>query len=447
MGQGVQNQVGQAVTGLRQWPENYSGNSSEVDEVDPDPVTDPGVDPRNARLQGYIDQSNTPLSSSEFLRNPYAERRIDDMRQEDASRQAYLQHQQAMNGTDANAAWAQSAMERAQAEESINDFASAAASQQWDRMSALASDWLDSGDPALIAKAAQYYNYMMPGSGVDFTGLITEANAGQFNYWLKQGTAMAASGSSADEMYAWYKANTGGQFDDDTLKWMAAQATTSEYAAAKNILMNDLRNYPPDVQEDLLIALELHYLFPEGTGEAVYTVKDAKGNVVGTYSTREEANAANAEIEGGSVTAGAQVKEPADVTAEKEAEEGKKKKKEVAEKVAKMKGYYSEVKEYEGQELRDILDELLEKSKIPNGVGVRENNVVRGGAYGRNGPIDGYKVLQDAYSDGGMVFHDGNYYRVVEARLNDGGHFGYDYIDYTLEPVGGGPMITFTGKR
>jgi len=172
--------------------------------------------------QEYIDRANEPLEGGSFLQNPYTQKRIGDMRQEGASRQSYLRHQQAMNGTDANAAWAQSMMQAAATEEGINNFAAQAHAQDWSQMLGMANEWLGSGDPALIAQGARVMNYYMPGSGIDFTGLITNANAEQFGSMYNNAISMSPN-MSEGELAKWMENTYGDKFDRSSYPALAAQ--------------------------------------------------------------------------------------------------------------------------------------------------------------------------------------------------------------------------------
>jgi hypothetical protein len=188
--------------------------------------------PPNPYLQNQIDKANsTPLTSDMFLRNPYTDKQIDDMRRQAASQQSYQSFQQAMRGTDANAAWAQNQMTRAQQEEGINNFAAAAAAQDWDKMAGMATDLLKSGVPALIAQGAQMYNYFLPGSGVDFTGLITQANAEQFSTMLGNAAAWGITGTE-EQVYNQLKSQYGNLYDDKTYAAVARQGTMTDYNIA-----------------------------------------------------------------------------------------------------------------------------------------------------------------------------------------------------------------------
>jgi hypothetical protein len=129
-----------------------------------------------------------------------------------------------------------------------------------------------------------------------------------------------------------------------------------------------------------------------------------------------------------------------DVENEKEDEE-KAKEKALDDKVRSMTGTVSDVEGLSGDELYEVLEKLKEKGQIVNGIGSRGNNVERG--------ADGYKDLNDAATNGKIVFYNGNYYYVTARSMEDGGwlDFKHAYFNYTLKAIDGGAEITISGKR
>jgi len=129
-------------------------------------------------------------------------------------------------------------MQRAATEEGMNSFAAQASANDWNNMQNLAAKWLESGDPSLIAQAARVYDYMMPGSGIDFSGKITAANAERFKSWMADAQALAAQGNMTEEEIADYLAGSG-YFDRDMAAEVARKAMRSEYEITADMIKRD----------------------------------------------------------------------------------------------------------------------------------------------------------------------------------------------------------------
>jgi hypothetical protein len=147
----------------------------------------------------------------QYQRDAEGQRRIDDMRREEASALAFQQHQQAMRGTDESAAWAQNAMLAAQKEEGINKFAAEYASgadeRNWNRTYQTAMGLLNTGDPQNIAQAGAMLNGLFPGTSFDFTETVNNANAAQFNSGLSELAAVSLNSPSWEEAWPIFKAS------------------------------------------------------------------------------------------------------------------------------------------------------------------------------------------------------------------------------------------------
>jgi len=223
------------------------------------PVPDPPPPAFNQydQNQKYQDMAKEPMDGGMFMQNPYTQNRLDQMGREGVSQQAYLRHQQAMRGTDANAAWAQGMMQRAATEEGMNGFAAQASADDWNNMQRLASEWLKNDDPALRAQAARVYNYMMPGSGVDFSGVIASAGARKFNDAMGQAQVWAASGQSKQDIINAYKSAYRDEFPDDVYTAWADNAINGELGVAKNQLRNSAWYNDPNTPPDDKLAAEV----------------------------------------------------------------------------------------------------------------------------------------------------------------------------------------------
>jgi hypothetical protein len=189
--------------------QTYAGQTvtaPEAQKVSAPELRASGVEGRNVQTPpaGLSAETPTPYDPKglQFQRGMEGQLRINDMRQEAASRQAYLQHQQAMNGTDANAAWAQSAMERAQAEEGINDFAKEYAIAQDNYNWSRGMDMLLSGDPNVAAAGAQLLSPYFTGTSA----------AGLFDGYVDGAKIQRTMGILSD--LNMFKLDTGMSFDD-----------------------------------------------------------------------------------------------------------------------------------------------------------------------------------------------------------------------------------------
>ena len=243
-------------------------------------ITTPAVDPYSEfadRTANLTDLSKRDPNLQRTL-DPEAVARISDMRQEAASRQAYLQHQQAMNGTDANAAWAQSAMERAAQEEGINDFAAEYAKGQaerdWNRLYAEYKDAMESGNPEAIARYGAIYNYeLFPGADIDFSTPIGAAVLERYNGTMA--TAMANAGTMSSTELAGFIKKMNPDLSDQTIGAIVLRAQMNEFDVIKNSLLNSpafLEKYPnPDMRAAVFEGLWADYI--GGT-----LTKDADGN-------------------------------------------------------------------------------------------------------------------------------------------------------------------------
>ena len=142
----------------------------------PSPVS-PVVNAPPAYLSSELPaQPNVP-TSVQFLRGAEGQWRVDDMKREAASQQAYQDFQQAMRGTDANAAWAQDQMLRAQQEEGINNFAAQYAQGQdernWNKLMDILTD--PNSSQSAIAAAGAGLNKYFAGTGIDLSSGYMDA--------------------------------------------------------------------------------------------------------------------------------------------------------------------------------------------------------------------------------------------------------------------------------
>jgi hypothetical protein len=244
--------------------------------------------------------SNEPTSVS-FQRGAEGQWRLNDMQREAAAQQSYQDFQQAMRGTDANAAWAQDQMLRAQQEEGINNFAAqyaqGADERNWNRINDMMGKIL--ADPnssaADLANAAQMANQLYPGADIDFSGRITEANARQFDTGMRDVLEAVAAGQNWEEAYETFKAKgTAANMGlSDAELWSlfnARNVNINDLILRETINSDEFKRLPPETQKAYRDYISTGLLFGD-------LIIDKEGKVVSKSEVEAEEAKVAEEVE------------------------------------------------------------------------------------------------------------------------------------------------------
>jgi len=274
-------------------------------EATTDPELQP-AEPQTPTPPDYL-STETPAASDPstaglgFTRGMEGQQRIGDMRQEAASQQAYLQHQQAMKGTDANAAWAQSAMAQAQAEEGINNYAAnyAIAQDEQNRNWAMSILNDPNATPEEVVAAAHLMNSTyFAGTGIDFSGRIDAAKLNQYNTGVNQITADYTQFDG--DFDAWWNSSDAGKTlaknmgisEADVWRiWNNANISAVDREWNAYVATGALEGYSPEELAMIKRAYTSGLISGDLVRTETYKVYDSGGNEIGAYTSRAEAQA------------------------------------------------------------------------------------------------------------------------------------------------------------
>jgi hypothetical protein len=423
------------------------------------------TNPSNTTKPDPIGPVNYNAGNLQFGREAEGQHRVDDMRREAVSERSFLEHQQAMRGTDANAAWAQQAMTKARQDEGINKFAAQYAQGADARNYAKAMDVVDKAIAVGDYKTAgETYAQFHPGVNMDFSNMISSGLTTQINN-------LFASGISKEQV-----------LNNPALRGMAAQAgindtqlelwVESHYVNADNTAMSDFKasdsyqrwsaTLGSDAQP-LLDSLTLDQIkaWQSGELEKCYVVFDKNGSPVGDYATAQEADAA-AKSNGGSY--GMRLKK-AETEAERNLREQREEERNtrINETVTGLKNGSISWKDfswhaegYDSPEYQKLLN-----SGLPSGTGSQEQHGTRGGTMisgwgiGRSSTPGHtrYPQLENAKNNGTPVNIDGKLYYVESSSTKNGSNTqGSGYVTGTtsyvlIDPVSGNKITKTTSSK
>ena len=296
-----------------------AGNASPVSNTQqpqtPNPIvntnqTSAAPTPSVGVQQSQAQPQNQPVQPAniQYQRDAEGQYRVDDMRREAAAERSFLEHQQTMRGTDANAAWAQQAMTKARQDENINSFAAkyaqGADERNFNKLTQAYQTALAAGD---INSTESIFKQMHPGAEIDHTLFRSDIERAKFYQNYSELEMCVTKGMSADETINLLR-------QSGALDALGGEQAVRKLYQSENVNVFDrmyseiagsqfFNSLPKEAQDayvraynDMVTASLL------GDGAFEFTVVDASGNIVGTYEFKDMEKAYSAaNSAGGSV--------------------------------------------------------------------------------------------------------------------------------------------------